>query len=50
MVLPFLMGLISILMAIKGRRPASLWMWGATLVIYLAWCNHHMNDPLQLVF
>ncbi|MGE4339095.1 MAG: DUF5993 family protein [Pigmentiphaga sp.] len=50
MMLPFLVAALSIGFAIFGRRPASLWAWLATLVIYLAWLQYHITDSLPLSF
>ncbi len=50
MALPFLLGLIAVLLAMGGRRHASIWVWFAMALVLLAWLKYHASDALNLSF
>jgi len=49
-ILPFVLGLVSCVYVMRGRRGAALGWWSATLIINLAWLWYHMTDTLKLDF
>ncbi|MBC2768535.1 DUF5993 family protein [Pusillimonas minor] len=48
MVLPFITLTIAIWLGMAGRRAACIWAWVVSFVIFAAWCNFHITDPLGL--
>jgi hypothetical protein len=48
MVLPFAVGLLSVALAIGGRRTVAIWTWGALVVVLLAWLKYHATDALNI--
>ncbi|HZT21158.1 MAG TPA: DUF5993 family protein [Dongiaceae bacterium] len=48
MVLPFAVGLLSVLLAAAGQRAAAIWAWVATMVVLLAWLKVHATTALSI--
>jgi Family of unknown function (DUF5993) len=48
MMLPFLTALVSVCLAWRGHRCASVGAWLITLAIFIAWCFCHMTDAMNL--
>ncbi|WP_179283245.1 MULTISPECIES: DUF5993 family protein [Bordetella] len=48
MMLPFVLGMLAVWFGIRGRRSACFALWIVTLLVFAAWANHHMTDPLRL--
>jgi len=48
MMLPFLTGLVAVWFGVAGKRRPCVTFWVLTLLIFAAWCQHHMTSPLAL--
>ncbi len=48
MVLPFVMGLIAVLLAFRGHARAALGMGFATVLIQVWWLIYHSTDQLAI--
>ena len=48
MMLPFLTGLLAAFCGVRGQRRLCISLWLLTVLIFAAWCDFHMTDPLGL--
>jgi lipoprotein signal peptidase len=48
MMLPFVLGMVAVWLGLRGKRTACCAMWILTLIVFGAWANFHMTDPLRL--
>lgn len=48
MILPFLIGLLAALFALRGQRLGAILAWAALVVVLLAWLQYHASDTLNV--
>ena len=50
MILPFVIGLLAALLAMKGQRFGAILAWAALVIVLLAWLQYHASDTLNVSF
>jgi hypothetical protein len=48
MILPFLIGLLAALFALRGQRMGAVLAWAALVIVLLAWLQYHASDTLNV--
>lgn len=48
MMLPFAIGLVAALLAMRGYRFAAICAWAALIVVLLGWLAYHATDTLKI--
>ena len=50
MILPFVIGLLAALLAMRGQRFGAMLAWAALVIVLLAWLQYHASDTLNVSF
>jgi hypothetical protein len=48
MILPFVIGLLAALLAMRGQRFGAILAWAALIIVLLAWLQYHASDTLNV--
>ena len=48
MALPFVLGVVAVVLAMSGRRLVAIWAWAATVIVLLAWLGYHATNVLAV--
>jgi len=48
MILPFVIGLLAALLAMRGQRFGAILAWAALVIVLLAWLQYHAGDTLNV--
>jgi hypothetical protein len=48
MILPFVIGLLAALLAMRGQRFGAILAWVALIIVLLVWLQYHASDTLNV--
>jgi hypothetical protein len=50
MILPFVIGLLAALLAMRGLRFGAILAWAALIIVLVVWFQYHASDTLNVSF